>query len=567
MKPGIELTLQQQQEMVVALRSSLASAHGGSVRLIETHISYVLVAAMFAYKFKKVLRTHFLDQSCLTARLQACREELRLNRRLAPALYLDVVPVTRSWQTPELGGDGYIIDFAVKMRAFSQDHLWDKLAQGSLLRAAQVDDLLAQLLPFHAGAARAAAQGHLGSPGQIHTLVRANVDELEALAVDEVEHATLQHLRAWQADQFAQIEGLLARRLAQGRVRECHGDLHLGNVAQVDGRATVFDAIDFSAEYRTIDVMSDVAFMAMDLQAHDLPGLARRFVNGYLEATGDFEGVQVLDYYLVHRALVRAKIALLRAAQQVAPTGGRKGARASIARPATDLAEHYLALARQYMRGSQPMLLITHGYSGSGKSTLTQALVEASGAIRIRSDVERKRLAGQRTGGEHPCEHPVADRRMAGAGACAAIAATAPTSTPLALYGIDMTAATYERLLELARLVLQSGRSVILDATFLRQADRSAARRLAMDLGIACVLLDFDVPVATLRERLHLRTWQGTDASDADVAVLERQLKLAEPLTAAERESAYAVVQAAGDRAVVAGEAWAPLLHRYPQLA
>jgi hypothetical protein len=156
---------------------------------------------------------------------------------------------------------------------------------------------------------------------------------------------------------------------------------------------------------------------------------------------------------------------------------------------------------------------------------------------------------------------------MAGAGACAAIAATAPTSTPLVLYGIDMTAATYERLLELARLVLQSGRSVILDATFLRQADRSAARRLAMDLGIACVLLDFDVPVATLRERLHLRTWQGTDASDADVAVLERQIAMAEPLTAAERESAYAVMQAAGDRAVVAGEAWAPLLHRYPQLA
>ncbi|MBK6854539.1 MAG: AAA family ATPase [Burkholderiales bacterium] len=552
MKPGIELTLQQQRHMVVALQAVLTGIYAKPVRLIETHISYVLIGSVHAYKFKKVMRTAFLDQSSLTARLQACREELRLNRRMAPTLYLEVVPVTRSWQSPELGGEGFIIDFAVKMRAFSQDQLWDKLAHDSALRPAFVDDLLAQLLPFHAGAARAEARGRVGSPDQIHALVLANIDELEQLAIDEVEHATLQHLRAWEADHFAQIESVLTRRLEQGRVRECHGDLHLGNIAQVDGRATVFDAIDFSAEYRTIDVMSDVAFLAMDLQAHGLPGLARRFVNGYLEATGDYEGVQVLDYYLVHRALVRAKIALLRAAQQPVRTGRQASGKQPVARRATDLAEHYLALARRFSLSSRPVLLVTHGYSGSGKSTLTQVLVESSDAIRIRSDVERKRLAS-------------------GASLSTSLSTPASTSLPgqgtAELYGSDMTAATYERLFELARLLLQAGRSVILDATFLRQADRAAARHLAVDLGLPCVLLDFDLPAASLRDRLRLRALQGTDVSDADVAVLERQLATAEPLTPAERESAYTVPQGGGQASTTRGVDWAPLLRRYPQMA
>jgi predicted kinase len=274
----------------------------------------------------------------------------------------------------------------------------------------------------------------------------------------------------------------------------------------------------------------------MDLHAHGLSPLAHRFVNGVLELGGDYEGVRVLNYYLVHRALVRAKVMLLRALQCADATAAGLSDAGEAPRQRT-AAHGYLELALRFAGPAEgrtaPLLMLTHGYSGSGKTTLTQELLETTGAIRIRADVERKRLAGLK-----PLQRGAAP----------------------ALYGAAMTAATYKRLGRLAAAVLQAGYLAILDATFLRRAQRDAARRVAAEQGAATLLLHFDAAADVLRRRVHDRAACGTDASDADVKVLAAQMRTAEPLQA---DEAVFVCRAADAPAGAEPRVdWAPLLQR-----
>ncbi len=530
---NLELTPLQQAQMVQALHRTLCQAEDQEATLIETHISYVLVCGGQAWKIKKALRNSFLDQSKLALRLHACDEELRLNRRLAAALYLGVVAVTGSPAAPQLGGSGRVIDCAVQMRAFAQDDLWDRLAARGALRAADIDQLAAVLAPFHASAAVADAKGPFGLPAQVRAPLLESLDELEALVQTAAQHQSLGRLRAWEDRAFARLAPGMATRLAQGRVRECHGDLHLGNVTMIGGQATVFDGIEFNEGFRWIDVMSDIAFMAMDLLAHGLPRLAHRFVNAYLELSDDYAGAPVLGYYLVHRALVRAKVELMRLQQcQVATQSLQTDA--SEAQRHAAAAARYLDLAVQFGSQAEPVLMLTHGFSGSGKTTLTQGLLEATGAVRIRADVQRKRLAGMQ-----PLQH-------SGSGLNAG------------LYNPDMTAATYARLLDLAGPVLAAGRHVILDATFLRREQRDAARAWARARGRPCLILDFDAKPELLRQRLRERAARGDDASEADEAVLAAQMQSAQPVQADEEGAVHRCRP--GDHA---GQVdWQPLLER-----
>ena len=483
-----ELTLAEQSRMVDALQASL-QAGAAPVQRIETHVSFVLVAPDFAYKIKKAVAPGFLDFSRLALRRHFCAEELRLNRRFAPSLYRDVVPITGTPEAPVLGGDGPPIDHAVRMRAFAQDGLWDRLAARGELTAAHVDALAGILERFHREAAVAAPDSGYGGDTQLRGPVLDTLGALDALLIGPAEHERLQRLRAWESRSFAELQPVYAERRRAGRVRECHGDLHLGNVAQVEGRTTLFDALEFDPALRWTDVTSEIAFIAMDLQVHGLAGLAQRLVNAYLERSGDYGGMRVLRYGLVYRALVRAKVAALRAAA----------------------AAPYLDVARATTAPPPPVLLITHGPSGSGKTTLTQGLLEAAAAVRIRADVERKRLSG--------------------------LAAQARSGSTLGggIYAPQASVATYARLRELAVPVLAGGWHVILDATFLRRAQRDGARELAAALGLRFVILDFDADVATLRERIVRRAARGGDASEADPAVLEAQLRTAEPLDADEQ--------------------------------
>lgn len=561
----VEITLAEQTRMVQALADSFVREAGAGAgpapRHVETHISHVLLHAGHAFKFKKAIATSFLDQSTLARRRDACAEELRLNRRLAPDLYLDTVEVigmpdaprlvsaaargelarNEPGETREARGGAPVLDVAVRMRQFDENALWDRLALRGELGRADIDDLAGRLARFHAEAAVAPGDdpgSPYGQPAQVRQVLLDSLADLQAHAPragwpDAEALAGLARLREWEADAFARTRPAMARRLASGRVREGHGDLHLGNVAREGGRCLVFDGIEFNAAFRWLDVMDEVAFMAMDLHAHGLPSLAHRFVNAYLEASGDYDGLRVIGYYHVHRALVRAKVAQLRIEQAA------EGERAA----AVALAARYFALALRLAEGAaggrrRPMFLITHGLSGSGKTTLTQGLVEAAGAVRVRADVERKRLAG------------LAAHQPSGSSPCTG------------LYTAAMNEATQARLLAAAGDVVEAGFTVIVDATFIRRGARDEARRCVARLGVPFVVLRFEAPAEVLRERVRARLARGDDASEADEAVLAAQQLALEPLQADELPETFEVRPRATGRDGASDVDWAALLAR-----
>jgi uncharacterized protein len=495
---------------------------------IETHISYVLIAGQQAWKIKKSLNLGFADFSTLALRRFYCEEELRLNRRTAPQLYLDVQPLTGTAQHPVIGGAGPAIEWALHMRAFEQDGLWDRLAARRELDAAQVDALVDALCDLHRVAAVAGPDSHYGRPEQVRAPMSDNLRVLGRLCREGEELAWLDRLRRWEARAFDALREVFVQRHAEGRVRETHGDLHLGNVAQIDGRPVLFDCLEFSADLRWTDVFSDVAFMAMDLHSHGLPALAHRFVNAYVERSGDAQGLQVLRYYRVHRALVRAKVAALRAAQLGA----------AAAQAERQSMHHYLQVALDSSHPPQPVLMLTHGFSGSGKTLATQGLLEACGAIRFRADVERKRLFGL-----DPLQRSDAAQQAR-------------------MYSSPANQATQQRLREWAALALQSGYSVILDATFLAREARDQARALAASLGLRCAILHFEARPETLRERVRQRALRRNDASDADLAVLDAQLSQAQPLQDDEREQVVVVDAEQPLESMADSAPWASLLER-----
>jgi len=466
-----------------------------AVRLIETHISCVLLTGAFAYKIKKRIALPFVDFSTLAARHRYCLEELRLNRRLAPDLYLDVVTITGTVDEPVLGGSGPVQEYAVRMREFSQDALLSaELAHGELC-AEEIDTLAAMVASFHA-TIPAAPAGPFGTSADILSHARANFTETAA-APNAADRATLDLLRAWTEREFVRRKTALDARRATGFVRECHGDLHLGNIARIDGAITIFDCIEFNEHLRWIDVASEVAFTAMDLEDRGRADLASRYVDRYLSITGDYAGLAVFRFYVVYRALVRAKIAYLRLQQL--PEGAD---RAGVAREFRG----YLALARRHATMPRPAILITHGLSGSGKTAVAQGLLEHLGAIRIRTDIERKRIHGVA-----PQDHP----------------GVLPAE---GLYAAEVTRATYARTLDLARAVVGGGSHAIIDGTFLRRWQRDGARALATELDVPFVIVSLRADNLTLRQRIAQRAAAATDASDATVEVLEYQIATQEPL-------------------------------------
>jgi aminoglycoside phosphotransferase family enzyme/predicted kinase len=465
---------------------------------VETHISYVLFDRGFAYKIKKSVRFPFLDFTTLASREFFCREELRLNRRLAPSLYLSVVPIIGTTDRPILepaDGTGPAIEYAVKMRAFDQDGLLSRVITRDELTSERVDELASVVAAFHERAVRVDAGAPFGDPPGILEDARENFTEMGAADMDAADRAHLNRLAAWTDREGARRVPAFVARKAEGFVRECHGDLHLGNIALVDGAVTLFDCIEFNPSMRWIDVMSDVAFLVMDLRDRHRPDLASRFLNAYLSRTGDYEGLSVLSFYAVYRALVRAKIASLRLAQ----TSGDE-------RPKLlDELHAYVDLAGHDTERTAPSVVITHGVSGSGKSTRAQAFVE-NGAIAIRSDVERKRLFG--------------------------LDAAARSASPVGggLYSADVDRRTYQRVAELARIVVRAGYSAVIDAAFLKRWQRDLLRTAADELGVRFVIAHCSAPQSVLRERVIQRFEHTHDASEATLDVLASQLATEEPL-------------------------------------
>ncbi|OQK17078.1 hypothetical protein AU255_04045 [Methyloprofundus sedimenti] len=470
-----------------------------NIQLIETHISWVILTGPFAYKIKKPVNLGFLDFSTLEKRHFYCNEELRLNSRLAPALYLKVVPITDTEGNIVFSGSGKVIEYAIKMVQFPQEIQLDRMLAANILQMDHIQALAVMVAEFHQQIDVANQEDNYGSPEQIYHPVKENFIQLRQLLNDKSAITLLTDIEIWTQTLFELLKLILLQRKHDGFIRECHGDLHLRNLIILDDKPVAFDSIEFDPKLRWIDTISDVAFLIMDFQDRHHPEFGLSFLNHYLEQTGDYAAMQLLSFYLVYRAMVRAKVEAIRAAQT--------GSHSQVQNEANMACYGYLELAQAYLHVTKPGLIITCGMSASGKSTLTQPLVEKLSAIRIRSDVERKRL------------FKVAPE-------CDSSAAVNE-----GLYSSEATQQTYRHLAELAEQVLNADYPVIIDATCLEYQQRNQFRQVASRNKVPFIIIEFTAQPNTLRQRINARE---KGVSDADLSILEHQLLNWQPLNKSE---------------------------------
>ncbi len=486
-------------KLIAALQNPAVYNHPvGKINIVETHISWVILTGNYVYKIKKPVDFGFLDFSTLEQRKHYCQQELRLNQRLAPDIYLEVIALTGLPDKPAINGPGKAFEYALKMHQFNPDMQLDKLLQRNELTCSHIDQLAETISDFHESIEHAAENSPFGTTEAVWYPVLENFDQIRPRLVDEAEVARLEHLQQWSQQRFEQLKTAIAARKRDGFVRNCHGDMHLANITLIDNKVTVFDCIEFNDNFRWIDVISEIAFTTMDLIDRQRPDLAARLLDRYLQRTGDYTGLALLRFYQVYRALVRAKVAIIRYSQP--------GLSEDEKEESLKQYREYSHLAETFTQTAIPTLYIAHGVSGSGKTTLTQPVLERYGMIRLRSDVERKRLYGL------------------------SAEAKSDSDTDAGIYTTSASEQTYQHLLTLSRNILQAGYSAIVDATFLKREQRQLFHDLAQELKVPFIILHFHADELLLRTWISERISVGKDASEATLEVLAHQLKTEEPL-------------------------------------
>lgn len=497
------------QALINALHNPQAYSHNvDDIKVIETQISWVILTGEYAYKIKKAVDFGFLNFTALATRHHFCNEELRLNQRLTQDIYLGVVPITGTTAQPQMDGKaGEAIEYAVKMRQFPQSQLLGNLQRSGELNEQYIDTLTHKIAKFHISAPSVPADHPLGDPQAIMAPIRQNFEQIREMLTESRDLVQLDALEAWAESSFERLIPLLEARRHQGLIKECHGDIHLGNVTLLDGEVTLFDCIEFYEPFRLIDVACDAAFLAMDLDDRGLKAMSRRFINSWLEETGDFAAIPLINFYKAFRAMVRGKVNLFRLAQE--DDAVQKAAIVQIYRKYADLAESYSAIPCRF-------LAITHGISAVGKSHLAMRLVEALGALRFRSYAERQRLFG-----EQPKE--------------------AANLMRTGIYTPQASDTTYQRLHDLAKQALHAGYSVVIDATYLEQARRLAALNIAENEGVPFFILDCQAPDEVIAAWLAQRPHEIIDPSEATNEIIQIQQVNREPLNAEEKAHRYLV--------------------------
>ncbi|MEG4988612.1 AAA family ATPase [Microcoleus sp. BR0-C5] len=475
------------------------------VQLIQTHASFVLLTGDYTYKIKKPVNFGFLDYSSLEKRQHFCTQELLMNQRTAPEIYLEVLPIVVTGDSFKFGSSSpaitpaeVTVEYALKMREFPQDSLFISLLECGHLTEQLMADLGREVAKFHSTAISNSYIRTFGEVSQIRAAIDNNYLISQKYIGGPQTQTQYQETKDYTDGFFAENQDLFNLRIVTDKIRECHGDLHLRNIALWQDKILLFDCIEFNEPFRFVDVMYDVAFTVMDLESRGRRDLGNIFLNTYIEQTGDWEGVQLLPLYLSRQAYVRAKVTSLMLDDTSIPTAEK----AQILQTAA----HYYKLAWEYTKTHRGKLILMSGLSGSGKSTAARYLARRTGAIHIRSDAVRKHLGGislNERGGQD-------------------------------LYSDEMTAHTYGRLLELGIILADRGWDVILDAKFDRQNWRTDAINQAQSHGLPLQIIYCTAPIEVLRERLQQR--RG-DITDATAELLSSQQAAFEPFTELEQIS------------------------------
>lgn len=492
------------QERLVQTWLALLQKAEPATTLIETHISWILASGRYAYKIKKALHLDFVDYSDLAMRHFYCREEIRLNRRTAPEIYLDVVQIGGDFSEPRLNASP-ALEYAVKMRRFDDEKQLDRLLEEDALTRVHIASLAKAVGDFHQGLMNV-LQEETVSPYdaadfQLRT-VAENLQELRDLLTDPDDLALWEEVKKAHISEFTLCRDRFEERRQAGFVCECHGDLHMGNLVFADGRVVLFDGVEFDPQYRWMDVMSDVAFAFMDLLYFHQEPFAWRFLNDYLEQTGDYDGLALLRFYAAYHATVRAKVQRIRLLQEM------DGIRETF--PVSAEYRRYMELAKELLTERQPALIITMGLAGSGKTVFTRMAVEKLSGIGLHSDVERMRLYG----GERPRSGESVDEGR---------------------YTESSREKVYERLRDKADTLLRAGMTVIVDASFLKASHRALFRNLAESRSVPFAIVSLAAGMETLQKRLKARRQRAEDASDAGPEVLPLQNERMEPLETGEK--------------------------------
>lgn len=471
------------QAAVVAFLASPRAFGGAKPARIDTHLSHVFLARDRAYKIKRAVRYDFVDFSTIERRRQACEDEVALNRRTAPNMYLGAVPIYLADAGVDWRGDGEPIEWAVEMKRFDAALQFDRMAANGALEADMMLRLADKLASFHLGAERHSLRD---GADRVCRIIAQISSSLSAHGADATQARSAARWRDLVIAEVERRRGQLNARGRRGCIRRCHGDLHLANICVLEGEPTPFDAIEFNDDLAIIDVLYDLAFLLMDLTRYQREDLSNAVLNRYLSLTRDYRGCALLRLFQSMRAAVRAMVLSLPGQ----PAGSKENAAA------------YLDLANQLLQDGDPRIVAVGGYSGSGKSMLAAALAFRInlpvGAILLQSDVIRKRL------------HRVPPEERLDESA----------------YSSADSTAVYRRMVRDAARAVEAGLPVILDATFLDPAARRQAVRLAERAGVRFDGLWLDAPRQVLMKRVLAR---ASGISDADIRVLEKQLSAGTP--------------------------------------
>ncbi len=498
------MTHKQTSSLIKRLLSPDAYRHTtGTIEVIETHVSWVFLTGDLAYKVKKPCHYGFLDFSTLEKRKHFCEEEVRLNKRFAPHLYQTVLPITGQPENAVVGGEGPPTDWAVQLKQFDRADQLDALFDRQALTASDCETLGSDIAHMQERLEAADKGSPWGNSATFLHTVDLNLHQLHQIRPDL--RTMIGVLNEWFQARVTHHTDTFVQRRDNQKIRECHGDLHLANVLRDGQHFLAFDGIEFNDSLRWIDTASDIAFLAMDLESRGRRDFSSRVISSWIESSNDHSSLQLLPLYTAYRAVVRATVAAIRRRQL------NHGDRDSSITETNDECEHYLNIALGSTAGHSPRCFATTGVSGSGKTTLAGRLIDTCGAVRLRSDIERKRLAGMA-----PTQRPRDEK------------------TRRDLYSEAMNLRVYQRLAELASTVLNAGYDVVVDATYHERHHRAILAQMALEHNLPVTWLEIDIPAEFLLSRIAQRRAENADASDASIDIARQQLSTRQPITSEE---------------------------------